>query len=244
MAKPEFSETQFAFAFFHYFISKLSKKTTFIFPTLFQEGDYEGNYGGSDLIINSNVFIQFKTSEYFIYANTTEINNNSIDKKFLPYYRFNLKNSPESFQYNKLKETAHNKSNFVCYIAPLFHTNSEFSTYFNSNKIIENSIYYNLKDFRNINIEENDTHIICYKKSGESYICSEPIIIQSYNFDKEIFPFDFIDVNENDVSYQEVFNQISEIFNIPDTYRNNFRDIQNYLIIRNNVFWIPIIKTN
>ena len=243
MAKPEFSETQFAFAFFHHFIKSLPKNLSFKFPSLQQEGNFKGEFSATDLIINSNVFIQFKTSDYFIYANTTEIENKSIRNDFLPYYRFNIKNSPDSFQFNKLKIIASNKNNFVCYVAPIFYTNIEFFNYFNSN-FLQNIIYYNLKDFENIEIEKNDKHTICFQKSGESYICSEPIKIRSNKIIESFVPLEFFESGEIGLTYSEVVNQISEIFAIPENLRNNINDIQNYLIIRNNVFWIPQIRNN
>ena len=241
MAKSEFSETQFAFAFFHHLVKSLPKNLRFKFPTLKQEGDYKGEFGGADLIINSNVFIQFKTSDYFIYANTTETNNNSISRKFLPYYRFNIKNSPNSFQYNKLKKTSRNKNNFVCYVAPIFHTIREFFKYYDSN-FLQNIIYYNLKDFKNIEIDKNNKHTICFQKSGESYICSEPIKIQSNKIIESFVPLEFMESNDIGSTYSEVVSQIFEVFTIPENLRNNINDIQNYLIISNNVFWIPIIR--
>lgn len=240
MARSEFSETSFAFAFFHHLTPTLPKKFSFIFPTLAQEGDFEGKYGGADLIINSNIFIQFKVSDYLKSENVTEIRNEYFGTGFLPYYRIYIKNSPDSYQFNKLKLLSKNKNNFVCYVAPLFYEQEIFMRYFHSN-LIQNTIYIDFKDLDGINIEENDEHTICYNQNEVAYMCSEPIKIKLKRIIEKLIPDEFFNIRKDSISYKQISEQIIEIFNIPDRFRTNVFDIQRYLIIENNIIWIPQI---
>ena len=163
MAKPEFSEIQFVFEFFHHLRNESTINIKYKIPTLGQECNFDIPYGGSDLIILNNLFIQFKISEYFIYSNTSEIINKTLSKDFLPYYRFHIKYSPNSFQYNNLKQLAKDKNKIVRHVAPMFHKISDFES--NSvDNFIQNTIYFDLKDFKNVEIDKNDKHTICYNK--------------------------------------------------------------------------------
>lgn len=264
MSKISISETQFAFAFFHkYLLLNKDNDLTYCFPSLRQEGDPEFNYAGADLVIDNNLFFQFKMPDYLRTRNSTEIFAGHLDGNFRPYYRFNIKNSDPSNQFNLLKKAARNPSNIVRYISPMFHMDSRqsdddaFYSYFRMTP--ERSMNYicsiNFDQFVNpleTNLSSDNSHKICYNYDSVSknyaFLFSEP---KSIKAQKGLFEYStqklVINNNTNNIqSVESALKYVKELFfNESQTYLEStikIEQLQTELIVNHDIFWVPVLK--
>jgi hypothetical protein len=265
MSKISISETQFAFAFFHkYLLLNKDDDVTFCFPSLRQEGDPEFNYAGADLVIDTNLFFQFKMPDFLRNRNTTEIIAGHLDGDFRPYYRFYIKNSDTSNQFNLLKNAARNPLNIVRYISPMFHTDRRqsdddaFYAYFRMTP--ENSMNYvcsiNFDQFVRpveTNLSTDDSHKICYNTdsvlNNYAYLFSEPKSIKAekglLEFSKQKLVFN--DNINNFQSIESVIKYVKELFFSEDQIDTkaiiNIEQLQTELIVKHDIFWMPVLRS-
>lgn len=263
MSKLDISETQFAFAFFHKLMSLENyTNVTFCFPSTRQEGNEEYEYAGADLVVNTNLFFQFKMPVFFRKGSTKEIRLDQLTRDFFPYYRFNIKNSKPSQQFNLLKKAAKNSRNLVSYILPMYidtsHTNFEkaFLDFFRMTpKTFLNHICcvpFN-QFVRPIEIElaSVNTHKICYSTESVSndfglmFSKKEKITANKGLpfYDNDGLKFS----NSKDSSYtlekaaREVQNTFFSKALFNNTSKRSFIELQSELIASHNIFWIPVI---
>ena len=265
MSRISISETQFAFAFFHkYVLLNKDEDVTFCFPSLRQEGDPEFDYAGADLVIDTNLFFQFKMPDFLRNRNSTEILAEQLDGDFRPYYRFYIKNSDPSNQFNLLKNAARNPLNIVRYISPMFHTDrrqsddAAFYSYFRMTP--ENSMNYVCSiDFDQFvrptetNLSSDNSHKICYNTdsvlNNYAFLFSDPKSIKAQNGLNEYSNQKLI-FNDNPNSFQSIesaVRYVQELFLIetltvqkPIT---NIEQLQTELIVKHNIFWMPVLRS-
>lgn len=267
MARIQISETQFAFAFFHkYLLLPRQKEVIFIFPTLRQEGNPDIELAGADLVVDGNLFFQFKMPEFLTTHGAVEIQNGQLDRNFVPFYRFQIKNSPKSCQFNLLQKAARRVGNIVRYISPMFHVDKNesdeeaFIRFFRSSptKAIQLVCSINFSQFIEPDRKqpEDDTHKICYSlksvSAGTGYIFSEPDRIQVVKGIDE-FNGEFLSFSESPntvVSLELAIREVIDLFDLrlvdstaPQVAISSIEELQVQLIIHHNIFWLPIIRS-
>ncbi len=261
MAYIRISETQFALTFFHkYLLLNKLEDITFLFPTLRQEGDPTLDIAGADLIVNSNLFFQFKMVEILKTRNASEIFNGKIPDIDPPFFRLWIKNSLPSEQFNLLKKAA-SKGYIVRYISPLFDyskTNNDdlaFEEFLRASPINAMDFVCSI-DFEQFikpdhPLSSDNTHKICYSRESIinhelCYIFSEPKAIKIrkglQEFEGQILRFP--EKNERKLSIQNTLIEVIETFNLEiDTNEISVERIQAELIGKFNIFWIPVIQS-
>jgi len=178
MAYINISETQFAFTFFHkYLLLNKTDDLSFVFPSLRQEGDPNNEIAGADLVVNTNLFFQFKNVELLKTRNGSEILNGLITDIDPPYFRLWIKNNPPSKQFDLLVKAASKKGNIVRYVSPLFDYKSNkededaFKVFFKASPI-EAMNYVCTIDFKQflksprLKISPDNSHKICYSRES------------------------------------------------------------------------------
>jgi hypothetical protein len=271
MAQIDVSEFQFSFAFFHKFMSlKENKGKSFAVPSLREEGG-NGDLAGLDLKVGEDYFFQFKMSDRLKTIGAKEIQSNRLDKKFLPYFRFNIKNSDKSNQFNTLVQLANNfGQNKVFFVSPLFDYPNSTTTddeafgdfWCSKPKIaITKTCFIDLFQFTSSNPllnEKNNKHVICYNldsiKNDNGYLLSEPNeIVTSNEFSSKSNQepvnliekmFEIAEILDSSERLNEIRDwKISDILEINS--KKNLYQILNILqieiISRFNIFWIPQI---
>jgi hypothetical protein len=158
MVTPEFSEFQFTYGLTKEIENFWPKRVVGLpyFPTQNREAEI-----GSDVVIgigNGNVlleplFLQYKRSERLLRSNATE-----WDEFRSPYYRFDIHSQN---QHNTLVRLGSSLGTAV-YVAPGFHTSTEYKNYHESKTLAANSICFDCEDMSNVN---NDDHRIVYTLS-------------------------------------------------------------------------------
>lgn len=183
-----------------------------------------------------------------------------LSKTFFPYYRFKIYNSPNSRQFEKLRDITHlNQNDKAFYCAPLFHTPEEFRQHFRSQSILNNSVLIDCIQFQNsqfkkpyFDIRKDEPHYIVFNRS-QGYIFSEPvdIKIQVGMTDTELAR----PVN-NEIRFDRYVNQLFNwcfqagtdkmeegeysILNSNDPYNSVFQ----FLLGNYNILWLPIFNLN
>lgn len=274
MARINISEFQFSFAFFHKFmLLEENQGKSFAVPSLSEEGGRggAGNLAGLDLKVGEEYFIQFKMSDRLTTLGAREIRNENLDREFRPYFRFNIKNSDDSNQFNTLVNLAKQEgSDKVFYVAPLFEypdnrttDNQAFNDFWNATPIdaIAKTCFIDFHQFVAGNpllAENNDSHVVCYNidsvNAGYAYLLSEPIQIKVssiINTDKTINNISLIRrIQELAKTFDSIEGQILirdwKLSKILDENVNKeplqiLSIIQRELIARFNIFWIPQI---
>ena len=253
MARPQISEAQFVFGYLHhYMMNNYSPYLKFVIPTPFIEGDFNHIHGGADLIINNNLFFQFKVSDYLSHTNSSEIRKHRLTDNFLNYYRFNIKNEPDSYQFDKLKNTAFNSYNVVKYIAPMFFDEDGFFDFYHSSNsltALNKTVSIDLKQFiaNNISLTQTNNHVICYNENsvsnGLGYLFSEKKTIKIV---KGIEKFEIYSQQSKDLYNKKLgdfLKELNKLFEANFSTENSISEIQSSLIIRFNIFWIPVLRT-
>lgn len=243
------SETQIVFTFFHHFsLANKALIRRLVFPTLIEEGN--PITGGADLIINGNLFFQFKRPEYLVRDNAREISDGTIPANFLPYFRFNIKNDPITFQFDTLMRHAQVPTNIVMYISPLYHNEQ---TYFNHFQHLNSSdaLYeYKYIDFSNFvsdgtTLSKDNTHVICYNdREADFYLFSNPKKYSSKGYSSfESFLLK-IEAAEREFETEEIIGSIRSAF--PDVSSKAFtiRQLQKELVSLYSIYWIPVLKNH
>lgn len=265
MSRISISETQFAFAFFHkYLLLNRDPKLIFVFPTLRQEGNPNSKYAGADLVINNNLFFQFKMPDFLRTRNAKEIYDGKLNRESRPYYRFFIKNSNPSNQFDMLKNTAKNPLNIVRYISPMFHTfrnqndDEAFKKFFDLAPSESMNLICSI-DFKqfvvpyNIHLSKDNSHKICYNSKSVNndnmaYLFSEPKSIYAYKgiteFDNQRLVFD--DNIEESNSINDTLNLIRKNFKVEKDFSGDLiteiNILQTELIAKYDVFWIPLFQ--
>jgi hypothetical protein len=274
MAKLNISEFQFSFAFFHMFMS-LEKNfgKSFEVPSLRQEGG-NGDLAGLDLKIGEEYFFQFKMADRLKTQRAREILNQNLKDDFLPYFRFNVKNSNNSNQFNTLVELANKVgANKVYYVSPLFNysnnnTSDEeaFKDFWTSNpsNALEKICYIDFHQFVNSNpllTETNNNHVICYNsdsiKSNLGYLLSEPKKIKISSKIGQINEIENIDLHIRIMDLIKIFDLkeilkirrdiiIDELLEVENKigYNHLFKIVQDEILVNYNLVWIPEIIKN
>lgn len=256
MAKTGINETQFAFTFFHHLSNLLQRQgIRFLFPTLFQEGDPNFWASGTDLVINGNIFIQFKMADYFIRKHPgKEIREELVPKEFAPYYRFNIKNEPISCQFSALQRLAQNfRQATICYVAPNFHNERGFWRFFDqlAQRALED--FVRVIPFRQfieptvLNLSEDNSHRICYSENLDitnGFLLSNPQKItvgSGLNAFSEILQNDPIQV---DFGYlmELLITGTKILFPLDQKQSIGYliRKTQAQLLNSSDIFWLPL----
>lgn len=253
MADIGVSETQFAFAWFHKYMNQnQGSQFNFSFPSLKQEGT-RSQFGGYDLRIKGNYFIQFKISEYFLRPSnpsyyTKEINDGYLSLSDYPYFRFKVYNSKKTQQLNNLIRLSSRSGNIVEYVAPIFSDEDQFLTRFHDvNQEIGASFRIEGKSLNKIQAGQN--HVVCYNQQmlnrGTALMFSEPTdfsITFSSKSIKEVTER-FLD-NRDDISFEaqvSIFKDIFEGLNV--SFDDSIDTIQMKLLANTGIYWLPLIKT-
>jgi hypothetical protein len=261
VSRIKISETQFAFAFFHkYLLLEKMPYERFVFPTLRQEGDAGGEYGGVDLKVGKNLFFQFKMPEFLRTKRAIEFGLIG-DDSFTPFYRMEIKNSPNSHQFDTLKRVANDPFNRVKYIAPMFDQHKDhddedaFDTFFrrspadSMNHICSIDVEQFVRPIART-IDPNDKHKICYSFDSvtfeqKGYLFSEPKPIKI-----EKGPGEFVnqrlklsDTISKLKTIEDTINEIRLIFfeGEQNFANNDILGVQLELISRYDVFWLPVL---
>ncbi|WP_167618035.1 hypothetical protein [Maribellus sediminis] len=189
MAAPQFSESQFVIGFLREYLNQFP-----FFPHPFWSyvdmrvpSTKEEVETGADVIFkrcSHSVFFQFKRSHKLHYNGRFWLKKPERDlpRSFFDYYRFKVYNSPESQQFEKLRDVSTiNPFDRSYYVAPLFHTTASFKKYFYRQEILKNSVLIPCKQFRKsqfnppkFNINDGKQHYILYNKRLEGKLLSEP----------------------------------------------------------------------
>jgi len=259
MARINISETQFAFAFFHKFVQfHLPDDLTFVFPTLRQEGNPLVEVGGADLVINNNLFFQFKVGDILWNANAREIINGQLPPDFTPYFRFNIKNSLPTTQFDTLLARAAAPHNTVKYISPLFDygqfENDDDAFYDFFRRDPQDSFNYiaetNFDQFiaNNPNINQTDARVICYNRDSvlnqnTGFLFSDPEQISIKKGLNEIKNGTFM-FPQGSLKISEQIDLLKRVFKIEDKQYMTISSIQTVLIVRYNIYWIPVVRDN
>jgi hypothetical protein len=247
----------------------------FIVPSLLQEGGVGAanpDLIGTDLVIEDDYFFQFKMGDRLTTQGASEIGRALLPPTFLPYFRFNVKNSPNSHQFNALVALSEVKgANKVFYISPLFHyprnngNDDEFAFQDFWQSIPINSMskvtwidFHQWAHNNPLPGELNDNHVICCNldsvAAGYGYLFSEPkeIKISKYNSDiltpnspePKHFYIDEIIAILDENSKEGFFwrRGVEKILKNPILSLKSIITLQNFLLIEFNIFWLPAIK--
>ena len=238
----------------------------FVFPTLREEGNQNSPVAGADLVVGGNLFFQFKMPEFLRTRNAVEIQDGDLDRDFAPFYRFYIKNSPNSCQFNLLQKAASKSKNIVKYVSPLFHrdkNDSDQDAFYNffsmpPARAMNHVCTVDFSQFVNPNRvqPQDDTHKICYSLSsvnnGEAYIFSQPeaVVVSKglpeFNGDTlslRDIPDDFVSLSEA-VSYvTQLFDLASETNIEREDILSQIGAVQRGLIVQHDIFWVPIIRS-
>jgi hypothetical protein len=246
----------------------------FTVPSLLQEGGIgAGNPDliGTDLVIEDDYFFQFKMGDRLTTNGASEISPTRLDSTFLPYFRFNIKNAPNSHQFNALVALSVVKGQGkVFYISPLFNYSSlrtsddnAFNDFWQSTPINSMSKvawidFHQWSQNNPISLDFHDNHVICYNPnsvaSGHGYLFSEPKKIKIGKFNSDIlspktpspqhfYIDEIIDIlDENTKDGMFWREEINEILKSPVFNIKSIKTIQNILLMEFNIFWIPAIK--
>lgn len=273
MARINISEFQFVFGFFHKFMGlneNLGK--TFVVPSLLQEGGRGGNADmvGTDLIIEDEYFFQFKVGDRLVQS-SSQTGDGRLPGTFLPFFRFNVKNSPSSHQFNALVDLAMTKgTDKVFYIAPLFDYSggkddeAAFLDFWRSSNrdAMGKVVWIDFIQWRLYNplqLETNNRHVICFNHDsvnlGKGYLFSEPKEIKVKQFES----VKLMSINEPKTT-RETINDLAQVFKgqireenidikIEELLKDNRRQdievisiIQEILMFEYDIFWIPAIQ--
>lgn len=252
-----------------------NRSKSFIVPSLLQEGGrgaVNQNLIGTDLVIEDDYFLQFKMADRLTSSRSSEISQSKLDLSFLPYFRFNVKNSPNSHQFNALVDLASVKGfNKVFYISPLFvysrinknDDDDAFNDFWRSRpQIAMEKVawidFYQWEPNNPISRDLHDSHIICYSQdsvlNGLGYLFSERKDLKISKFNSTILKPStptpthyYIDeilqiLDKNSKGGIFWRPEIIEILKGPYSRMNSIRILQNFLLSEFNIFWIPSIK--
>ena len=262
MGRISISETQFAFAFFHkYLLLKKNPALTFFFPSLQQEGNPKHFAAGADLVVNKILFFQFKMADFLRTRGAAEIINRKIPKTFVPFYRFHIKNSNPSNQFDLLKNAAKNPSNIVRYISPMFHADKyendddAFANFFSSpptdlNRFICSVNFDQFVRHPETNLSKDNSHKICYNLATlgtrRGYLFSEPKEIVVHKGVEELQNNVLLFSRDRTTAINDNLSFVKENFFAGDDIlfrTDSIYEIQTALIIRHNIFWIPVLES-
>jgi hypothetical protein len=269
MAKPRFSETQFVVGYLREYLNSFP-----FFPHIFWwfhsiriPSTVEEAESGADFIFrhySHSEFFQFKRSYCLSWRGRGHLSEpeKSLPKAFFDYYRFKVYNSADSRQFEKLREVSiRNPRNRSYYIAPLFHTNEEFTRLFARQQIIENSVIINCAQFNEgrflppyFDIGTDSDHKIIFNEREEGYIFSDPIRLR-LSKGKEIDSaslngsYDSLNIEQAIIQLNDLLNWCLEDFKaLNDTVEpenlKTFRFIYNYFLSNYNIHWIPRFNNN
>ena len=160
MAKSEFSETQFVFAYLRELFQRYSSTLWSLkappdshFLSTVKEKDIS-----ADFLIkhySHSEYYQFKRSDRLKYKLGALEKSAGVAPDFRTYYRFHIYNrrstmpdgTEKAGQFEKLRDLASNPGDRVYYCAPCFHTEEEFFDSFNKSTIINRSIRIDCSQF-------------------------------------------------------------------------------------------------
>lgn len=278
MARISISEFQFAFAFFHKFMSLTENiGKSFVVPSLLQEGgkglsDDQKDLKGTDLVIQDSYFFQFKVGDRLVNS-SKQTKNAKLEESFLPFFRFNIKNSQTSCQFKALVELGKKKGiNKVFYLTPLFdysgnrNDDGAFQDFWKSDNIVamDKVVFIDFAQWSLTNplqYKTNNKHVICYNydsvNDGLGYMFSKKKEIQIGKFDLNL-------LNEPNtlLEAKEEINQIAMVLKgfvqnenrkmrLDEVLNNSVISdieaiyrIQEILFLELNTLWFPTIKKN
>ncbi len=161
--KPEFSEFSYGFAFTHEYINRFSGLTAPPeLPSLIREAEL-----GHDLKLNYRghvKFFQFKLAEYMQRSNAIHWSYYRA-----PHYRIPItarvdSNQPRGTNQLSMLRRLAAKEKHVNYVAPKFHTATEFNSRFLSGEVIRCSLWIPVKSIPKV--PDYDPHYLTFDTSG------------------------------------------------------------------------------
>ncbi len=257
MASISISETQFVFTYFHK-LASLQRPTwsDFVFPTLGQEGNPNGGFGGADLVISNNLFIQFKVPDILWTYNTNEFKNYHPVRMTSPYFRIHIKNKllsgkPNSGQYEMLRILSLSGKTAL-YVFPVFDFSNEqddpslpnywFRNFYLQNSLASLNSYCISVDFADLqgpqfNITNTDKHTICcdYNLSmvnGEVLFFSEPKPVSCSKFIRGFNIADNLLSWPEEIVQKSTKNIIEELKSILKSQEVNGKELESIASIR------------
>jgi hypothetical protein len=267
MARINISEFQFAFTFFHHYCN-LNKNRVhrFLIPSLQQEGSTTHPAAGADLVVNDNLFFQFKMPDYLSTLGASEIKKKQLPKSFLNYFRFYIKNAPVSCQFNTLLAVAKRSKNKVRYIAPLFHSEADFSAFFQSSPqdALKMIISVDFKQFCNSDpgLDQTDNHKICYSIKSVNdhslgYLFSQPKKIEvkkgierlrskGLSGDLEDYVAEYTlpkQIMDFPTTVGDMIESLKKTIGLNNNESYTLEQMQRELIIKYDIFWMPVVQS-
>lgn len=166
MAKPEFSESTYAFAITHNIVAQLPAGTGVpIFPTRWAEGQPEGGYDVEIPRRSVPLFLQYKVP-----AVLSRVSNLLPPGFDCPYYRIYLRTGRPNQHEALLNHEAKGRS--VFYAAPRFHEGERLNRYFGAGEMLTHSRFFRPSDIGTLDADEH--HVAYHPHLGEWWIFSEP----------------------------------------------------------------------
>lgn len=264
---------------------------SFVVPSLLQEGGKgdDPELKGVDLKISDDYFIQFKMVDWLKSSGAKEIYSKRLKKSFTPYFRFPVKNSDASNQFNSLVNlattfTPEGKKKRVFYISPLLslrrQTPEQAFNCFWAKKpqqaLEDHTVWIDFHQFKTSNPlekETNDKHVVCYNhdsiRSNLGFLFSEQKEIEASSF-----KIAFVEPEEAQAGMgraippqdkRKYINRMNFIANtvegdarkvgrnytLAQLIQENqqmrplslVRTVQNELMVRHNILWLPVLNT-
>jgi len=270
MAKSEFSETQFVFAYLWELFQSYAGTVWsplgtpyFTLPSTVTEKEVPADFLFRHY--SHSEYFQFKRSDRLKYKRGPLEVNAGVPDSFRTYYRFHVynrrTNRPDGTvkvgQFEKLRElAAANINDSVYYCAPCFHTEEEFFTHFNDASgtgITSNSIRIDCNQFNNLNFQSPiydvmDDHCIVYRlDSSTAYVCSQA---QEIKAEKGVVlerpasdqqDFRFYMVNKLMESEKIGLSATRDVSAGIDLLRD-IRRLQTHFIMTYNILWFPMFR--
>lgn len=234
--KCQFSESQYCLGLGRELLEVLSPSVGWGPPYLPTQRD-EAN-SGFDFSLQGPIktlFIQFKVPEKLTRSNAKYWNHFNG-----PYYRTKIMKETDSNQHNLLVRLAEDDvRNNVIYSSPIFHKQSEFTNYYSSNTIMENSVAI---DCRGLSEISGDTqHYFAYNVNPDRcYMFSKPKEIEGQIIKKYILkaqesePYD--DVNDFIESITSIFDKDEIDVGENEKTQDKIIAISEFLAIQKNIF--------
>jgi hypothetical protein len=201
--------------------------------------------GGYDVKINGNIFFQFKIPEHITRPNSQNARQWPIFNQ--SFYRIKIDTNSRQFE---LLKDLQNPSNRVYYATPNFHTETDISTKYQYDQIVNSSSLFPIQNFPPYN---SGHHQLIYRPDNRlGTLFSEPTKIKK---EENINPFElFKDRKEDTVT---IFEQSRDIFKVLKSkgfliqgdlpFNDNkpadfVKAVHNILLTQYNIHWYPVIS--
>jgi len=255
MEPSNFSETQFVVGYLREYLDR--SKHFWLNNFIRMPSTTTERATGADLIfkkksVKGSHFLQFKRSDYLLNKRGLRNPQNIIHKSFFPCYRFKIYNDTGSEQFDTLRKLARRPNNHCAYVAPMFHTYSEFDNYLALKQVVLNSAIieinqFNIAQFRHsiFTLRPDEVHYLLFHiPDDDCWFCSEPIKVKKEKGFalKETFSNSTETRFEEELSLLIVF--LKEVQYPYFEIRNRFfwkkaQLIAQTLYFKHNIIWVP-----